>query len=230
MAGPDSSTFPPFQIMASILCLGFALVAVLTSSVDAQEESRSLPRRCSSFPTDTCPVGYRCNRDRICERIFIDPFPCRFDSECPSNYECRRGRCMPRQNNNCIFNPWICQPNEYCNRLTGSCEIDGGQNDCRINPSICGPFQICNRRTGRCEFDQVPWDCRTTPCPIGQTCQYRFGRYQCVTSPSCRPWVPSDCPPGYYCSGSSRVCLPDFPFGGRASGSPAAASSSGDGM
>ena len=42
-------------------------------------------------------------------------------------------------------------------------------------------------------------------------------------------WVPQDCPPGYYCS-SRRECLPDFPFGGRASGSPAAASTSGDGM
>nr|XP_022326949.1 protein crumbs-like [Crassostrea virginica] len=225
MAGPDSSQFPPFQIMTSILCLGFALVAALTSTVDAQEEARGFPRRCSSFPIDTCPVGYTCNRDRICERVIIDPFTCRFDSECPRDYECRQRRCVPRQN--CIANPWICQPFEYCNRRTGRCEV-GVPDDCRTNPSICGPFQTCNIRTGRCESEEP--DCRTFPCGPGQTCQYRFGRYQCVsTSPPCRPWVPSDCPRGYYCS-SQRVCLPDFPFGGRASGSPAAASTSGDGM
>eukprot|EP00105_Crassostrea_gigas_P036569 XP_019920717.1 PREDICTED: scavenger receptor class F member 1 isoform X3 [Crassostrea gigas] len=203
--------------MASILYLGFAVVVALASGVDAQS-----PRRCSSFPRDTCPVGYNCVNG-YCEES-SSPFPCRSDFECPRDYECIRGQCV-RRPRDCRVDPFICQPFGRCNQFTGRCETgqdcrrdpficnpsevcnrQTGRCDqsCRFNPSICGPFQTCNFRTGRCESE--PGDCRTFQCPPGQSCQYRFGTYQCVQG--CRPFPARDCPRGFYCRRGE--CVRDF--------------------
>lgn len=198
--------------MASILYLGFAVVVALASGVDAQS-----PRRCSSFPRDTCPVGYNCVNG-YCEES-SSQFPCRSDFECPRDYECIRGQCV-RRPRDCRVNPFICQPFERCNEFTGRCEtgIPGDddcrrnpficrrpevcnrqtgrcEQSCRFNPSICGPFETCNSLTGLCEPGNS--DCRPNPSICGpfQTCNFRTGR--CESSPGdCRTF---QCPPGQSC-------------------------------
>ncbi|XP_062606199.1 low-density lipoprotein receptor-related protein-like [Saccostrea cucullata] len=176
------------------------------------------------------PNGQRCEFG-ICQPDHNQDF-CTLDVQCPENYWCDKGRCVPGRRR-CGRTMPNCQVGYYCSTIAGvclpnpeqestNCEITGcpegyycshfagiclpSRNTC-FSDTDCPENNWCNR--GRCEQGLRPCGRGRPNCPSGYYCNHFAGVCERNPEQESTNCEITGCPEGYYCSHFAGICLPN---------------------